>query len=88
MSTGLPYLHDEANYYEANARKDFVEPFFRALNWDIDNQKGFSEACREVMLEKTLLCRQIEAPDVSIDTLIYDLYALKDEEIKIVEEKV
>jgi hypothetical protein len=35
--------------------------------------------------EKTLLQRQIEATDASIDKLVYELYGLTDEEIGIVE---
>ncbi|MDD5143651.1 hypothetical protein [Methanoregula sp.] len=35
--------------------------------------------------EKTLLQRQIEATDAAIDKLVYKLYGLTDEEIKIVE---
>jgi len=37
--------------------------------------------------EKTLLQRQIEATDASIDKLVYELYGLTEEEIKIVEGK-
>jgi hypothetical protein len=37
--------------------------------------------------EKTLLSRQIEATDAAIDTLVYELYGLTDEEIAIVEGK-
>ena len=53
----MSYLKDEANYNEAKVRKDFVEPVFRSLNWDIDNNKGFSEAYREVMLEEPIRIR-------------------------------
>ncbi|HQB08000.1 MAG TPA: hypothetical protein PK712_09070, partial [Rectinema sp.] len=35
--------------------------------------------------EKTLLQRQIEATDKQIDALVYDLYGLTEEEIRIVE---
>jgi len=35
--------------------------------------------------EKTLLSRQIEATDASIDKLVYELYGLTDEEINVVE---
>jgi len=37
--------------------------------------------------EKTLLQRQIEATDTAIDKLVYELYGLTEEEIKIVEGK-
>ncbi len=36
--------------------------------------------------ERTLLQRQIEATDRQIDGLVYELYGLNEEEIKIVEE--
>jgi len=36
--------------------------------------------------EKTLLQRKIEATDKQIDRLVYELYGLTEEEIKIVEE--
>jgi len=37
--------------------------------------------------EKTLLSRQIEATDASINKLVYELYGLTEEEIKVVERK-
>jgi hypothetical protein len=36
--------------------------------------------------ERTLLKRQIEATDRQIDALVYELYGLTEEEIRIVEE--
>ncbi|MDO9035666.1 MAG: hypothetical protein Q7U51_10725 [Methanoregula sp.] len=35
--------------------------------------------------EKTMLSRQIEATDGAIDTLVYELYGLTEEEIAVVE---
>ena len=35
--------------------------------------------------EKTLIVRQIEAADKQIDALVYELYGLTEEEIRIVE---
>lgn len=35
--------------------------------------------------DRTLLQRQIEATDAAIDALVYELYRLTEEEIKIVE---
>jgi hypothetical protein len=26
-------------------QKEFANPFFKALGWDIDNEQGFSEEC-------------------------------------------
>jgi predicted nucleic acid-binding Zn-ribbon protein len=36
--------------------------------------------------ERTMLQRQIEATDQQIDALVYELYGLTEEEIRIVEE--
>jgi hypothetical protein len=49
----------------------------------LDLNKKLQEARLEQ--EKTLLSRQIEATDVSINKLVYELYGLTDEEIKVVE---
>ena len=39
-------------YLEAQARHDFINPFFEALGWDIGNRAGLSPFEREVLLEK------------------------------------
>jgi len=36
--------------------------------------------------EKTLLFRQIEATDAAIDKLVYELYGLTEDDIRVVEE--
>jgi hypothetical protein len=39
-------------YKEAQTREDFINPFFKALGWDVDNsQLEAAEAYREVMYE-------------------------------------
>ncbi|MFN0069218.1 MAG: N-6 DNA methylase, partial [Limisphaerales bacterium] len=40
-----------ASYDEANVRKDFLDPFFRALGWDMDNRAGRIPKDREVEIE-------------------------------------
>jgi predicted type IV restriction endonuclease len=44
-----------ANYDEANVRKDFLDPFFRALGWDMDNRAGPKD--REVEIESRTVIR-------------------------------
>jgi type I restriction-modification system DNA methylase subunit len=44
------YLSKE--YSEAQARLDFIDPFFRALGWDVENQAGLPHHEREVLVEK------------------------------------
>ncbi|NQE45861.1 hypothetical protein C5S31_07560 [ANME-1 cluster archaeon GoMg2] len=46
------YFYLSKQYLEAQARQDFIDPFFEALGWDIGNKAGFSPFEREVLLEK------------------------------------
>ena len=40
------------DYLEAQARVDFVTPFFKALGWDMENEAGLPHHQREVMVER------------------------------------
>ncbi len=46
--------YKKSDYNEALARKDFIDPFFKALGWDMDNSQGYAEAYREVIHEDKL----------------------------------
>ncbi len=39
------------NYSEAQARDDFITPFFKALGWDVENDQGLTHHAREVVVE-------------------------------------
>ncbi|MEI8330044.1 MAG: hypothetical protein WCF90_00010 [Methanomicrobiales archaeon] len=39
----------EEKYNEPPLRRDFTDPFFHALGWDVNNNQGPSEDYREVM---------------------------------------
>jgi type I restriction-modification system DNA methylase subunit len=57
-----------SDYNEQKTRQDFINPFFKALGWDIDNEKGDSEAYREVIYEDKVVVREgrkdrAKAPD-------------------------
>ena len=39
-------------------RRDFIDPFFKALGWDIDNEEGYAEAYREVIHEDKVKVRE------------------------------
>ena len=39
-------------YSEAQARVDFITPFFKALGWDVENKAGLPHHQREVIVEK------------------------------------
>ena len=40
------------DYSEAQARIDFITPFFKALGWDVENEAGLPHHQREVLVEK------------------------------------
>jgi hypothetical protein len=41
-------------YNETQTRRDFIDPFFKSLGWDVDNEQGYAEAYREVIHEDRL----------------------------------
>jgi hypothetical protein len=51
------YLRGQEKYNETHLRQDFTDPFFHALGWDVNNNKGHSEAYREVLLEEPVRIR-------------------------------
>ena len=51
-------------YKEAQVRQDFIDPFFKALGWDMGNTQGYAEAYREVIHEDSLRIKgSVKAPD-------------------------
>jgi len=76
-------------------RLELINPFFKALGWDVYNEAGYAEAYKDVVHaaktdhEKSLIQRQIKETDKQIDQLVYEVYEvyrLTDEEIQVVEE--
>jgi len=54
------------DYNETLTRRDLIDPFFKALGWDIDNSQGYAEAYREVIHEdKVNVGGAIKSPDYS-----------------------
>ena len=52
------------DYNETQLRRDFLDPFFDALGWDIDNRAGHAEAYRDVIHEDALRVEKtVKAPD-------------------------
>ncbi|HRR88996.1 MAG TPA: Eco57I restriction-modification methylase domain-containing protein, partial [Methanoculleus sp.] len=49
--------YHRGQYNETQLRREFIDPFFRALGWDVDNQKGHSEAYKEVAHEDPIRIR-------------------------------
>lgn len=53
-----------SSYNEAQTRQEFINPFFKALGWDMDNEQGFSEVYKEVLYESSLkIGGSTKAPD-------------------------
>ncbi|MEW5781973.1 MAG: Eco57I restriction-modification methylase domain-containing protein [Pseudomonadota bacterium] len=53
-------------YNETQLRRDFLDPFFKALGWDVDNTQGYAEAFREVVHEDAIrIGGSTKAPDYS-----------------------
>ena len=58
------YRSDE--YNEARLRREFIDPFFRALGWDVDNESGAAEAYKDVIHEDSIkVGKATKAPDYS-----------------------
>jgi len=36
-------IYRSHNYNETETRREFIDPFFKARGWDIDNQQGYAE---------------------------------------------
>ena len=41
-------------YNEMQLRREFLDPFFGALGWDVDNRAGWAEAYKEVIHEDAI----------------------------------
>ncbi|TAJ80240.1 MAG: restriction endonuclease subunit M [Gallionellaceae bacterium] len=53
-------------YNETQVRRDFIDPLFKALGWDMDNSAGYAEAYRDVIHEDAIkIGNSTKAPDYS-----------------------
>ena len=48
----------QGRYNETQLRREFVDPFFKALGWDVDNTKGWAEAYKDVIHEDAIRLEQ------------------------------
>jgi type I restriction-modification system DNA methylase subunit len=59
-------FYKRSDYNETLTRRDFIDPFFKALGWDVDNEQGYAESYREVIHEdKIKIGNATKAPDYS-----------------------
>jgi predicted type IV restriction endonuclease len=53
-------------YNETQVRREFIDPMFKALGWDIDNTQGYAEAYKDVIHEDAIKVGiSTKAPDYS-----------------------
>ncbi|MDO9289511.1 MAG: hypothetical protein Q7T83_12070, partial [Thermodesulfovibrionales bacterium] len=51
-------------YNETQLRREFIDPFFEALGWDVNNRQGYAEAYKDVIHEDAIkIGSATKAPD-------------------------
>src|SRR6266404_3014906 len=56
--------YKSGQYNETQLRREFLDPFFKALGWDIDNEEGYAEAYKDVIHEDAFMVGEAtKAPD-------------------------
>ena len=52
------------SYNETQLRREFLDPFFKTLGWDVDNTAGYAEAYKDVIHEDSIrIGAFVKAPD-------------------------
>src|SRR3990172_5869349 len=58
--------YKSVSYNETQLRREFIDPFFEALGWDVQNKKGYAEQYKEVVHEDSIKVGiSLKAPDYS-----------------------
>ena len=58
--------YKKGSYNETQLRREFIDPFFEALGWDVQNKQGFAEQYKEVVHEDSIKVGiSLKAPDYS-----------------------
>ncbi|MCP4401196.1 MAG: N-6 DNA methylase, partial [bacterium] len=58
--------YKKGRYNETQARREFIDPLFTAIGWDVDNEQGYAEAYKDVVHEDAIkIGRATKAPDYS-----------------------
>ena len=56
--------YHSGQYNETQARREFIDPFFEALGWDVNNRQGYAEAYKDVIHEDAIkIGGATKAPD-------------------------
>ena len=57
-------VYTSGSYNEAQLRIEFLDPFFQALGWDMNNIRGYAEAYKDVIHEDAIrIGGALKAPD-------------------------
>lgn len=58
--------YKSSSYNETQLRREFLDPFFEALGWDVNNRQGYAEAYKDVIHEDAIkVGGATKAPDYS-----------------------
>src|SRR6185369_4459473 len=58
--------YKSGSYNETKVRREFIDPFFEALGWDVNNTQGYAEAYKDVIHEDAVKVGGVtKAPDYS-----------------------
>ncbi len=58
--------YKKGKYNETQARREFIDPLFTSLGWDVDNEQGYAEAYKDVVHEDAIkIGKATKAPDYS-----------------------
>lgn len=58
------HAYHSGKYNETQLRNEFIDPFFKALGWDVDNELGYAEAYKDVIHEDAIkIGGATKAPD-------------------------
>ena len=59
--------YKKGNYNETQVRREFIDPFFEELGWDVANRQGYAEAYKDVIHEDAIKVGGVtKAPSVSV----------------------
>lgn len=56
--------YKKGNYNETQVRREFIDPFFEELGWDVTNRQGYAEAYKDIIHEDAIKVGGVtKAPD-------------------------
>lgn len=56
--------YKDGKYNETQLRREFLDPFFKVMGWDVDNEQGYAEAYKDVIHEDAIkIGGTTKAPD-------------------------